>query len=279
MEVLLAEDGAGIHYLRLGKGSPVIFLHGWSASAKDWLPFASALADHHEVICWDARGHGGHPLNPETSTHVREMAADLQLLIQHHGLENVLLVGHSMGALTLWQYIRDFGCERLAGVCIIDQSPKLVTDDQWKNGIYGNFDRAHNQRLIEALRKDFAEGLLQLVANGYNRKSYENYTRNSRGFQQMREHLQTLDGEPLVQCWESLTAADFRDVLPQTSVPALLIYGDESQFYGPAVANYVTESIPDTELHIYENSDHSPQLFHRERFIWDLQKFARKIAQ
>ncbi|WP_299198835.1 alpha/beta hydrolase [uncultured Amphritea sp.] len=279
MEVIIAEDGAKIHYLRLGKGSPVIFLHGWSASAKDWLPFASAMADHHEVICWDARGHGGHPLNPGTSTHVREMATDLQRLIHHHDLDKVLLVGHSMGALTLWQYIRDFGCDRLAGVCIIDQSPKLVTDEQWKNGIYGDFDRVHNQRLIRTLREDFAEGLLQLVANGYNRKSYENYTRNSRGFQQMREHLQTLDGEPLVQCWESLTAADYRDVLPQISVPALLIYGDESQFYGPAVAEYVKENIPDTELHIYENSDHSPQLFHRERFVWDLQKFARQITQ
>ncbi|WP_428034915.1 alpha/beta fold hydrolase [Amphritea sp.] len=279
MEVLQAKDGAKIHYLRLGKGSPIIFLHGWSASAKDWLPFASALADYHEVICWDARGHGGHPLNPETSTHVREMAADLQLLMQHHDLDNALLVGHSMGALTLWQYVQDFGCERLAGVCIIDQSPKLVTDGQWQNGIYGKFNQADNQRLIETLREDFAEGLLQLVANGYNRKSYENYNRNSRGFQQMREHLQTLDGEPLVQCWESLTAADYRDVLPLISAPALLIYGDESQFYSQAVAEYVRDRIPNAELHIYEKADHSPQLFHRERFIWELQKFARKIAQ
>ena len=279
MEQITASDGAKIHYLRLGKGSPVIFLHGWSASAKDWLPFASALADQHEVICWDARGHGGHSLPPGSSTHIQDMAADLQQLIQHHDLNNVLLVGHSMGALTLWQYIRDFGCDRLSGVCIIDQSPKLLTDDQWQNGIYGHFDQTDNQRLIDLLRKDFAEGLLQLVANGYNRKSYENYTRNSRGFQQMREHLETLDGEPLVRCWESLTAADYRDVLPQITIPALLIYGDESQFYGPAVAEYVRDAIPDTELHIYENSDHSPQLFHRERFIWDLQKFARKIAE
>ena len=277
MEKITAKDGTTINYIRLGKGSPVIFLHGWSSSAKDWLPFASELADHHEVICWDARGHGGHHLAEGSSTHIRDMAADLQQLIKHHNLENITLVGHSMGALTLWQYIRDFGCERLSGVCIIDQSPKLVTDDQWHNGIYGNFNHAANTRLISKLREDFAEGLLQLVANGYNRKSYENYQRNSRGFQQIREHLQTLEGEPLVQCWESLTAADYRDVLPQVSVPALLIYGDESQFYSQKVAEYVRDNIPLTELHIYENSDHSPQLWHRERFVWDLQQFCRKL--
>lgn len=31
-------------------------------------------------------------------------------------------VGHSMGALTLWQYIRDFGTSRISKVCFIDQS-------------------------------------------------------------------------------------------------------------------------------------------------------------
>ncbi len=277
MEKITTKDGSSLRYLRFGKGRPVIFLHGWSSSGKDWLPFASELAESHEVFCWDARGHGGHPLAPGTSTHVKDMAADLQELIEHHQLENVLVLGHSMGALTLWQYIRDFGCDRLAGVCIIDQSPKLVTDEQWQMGVYGNFDSAANQRLIALLRESFAEGLLQLVANGYNKKSYDNYHQNSHSFQRLRQHLETLEGEPLVQCWESLTEADFRSVLPQVSVPALLIYGDESQFYSQQVAEYVRDAIPDTELHTYEASDHSPHLFHRERFIWDLQQFAQKL--
>ncbi|MDO6565224.1 alpha/beta hydrolase [Amphritea sp. 1_MG-2023] len=276
MEKITAKDGTEIHYLRLGKGSPILFLHGWSASAKDWLPFAAELADEHEVICWDARGHGAHPLKPGTRTDVQSMAADLQQLIEHHDLKNIMLIGHSMGALTLWQYMRDFGCDRLARIGIIDQSPKLLTDAQWSNGIYGHFDHQANQQLINLLRQDFAEGLLQLVANGYNRQSYENYQRNSRGFQQMREQLQKLDSEPLVQCWESLTAADYRDVLPHINVPALLIYGDESQFYAPSVAEYVSQQIPETVLHRYENADHSPQLWHRERFIWDIKQFIRQ---
>lgn len=279
MEKITSADGVDIHYLRLGTGSPVIFLHGWSASAREWLPFASELADHHDVICWDARGHGGHNQPQNSSTHVADMAADLNQLINELKLDQVTLVGHSMGALTLWQYIRDFGCDRLAGICIVDQSPKLVTDEQWHNGIYGHFNQAANNRLIAKLREDFAEGLLQLVANGYNRKSYDNYQRNSRGFQQMREYLQSLNGEPLVQCWESLTAADYRDVLPTISVPALLIYGDESQFYSQQVAEYVRDTIPVAELHTYENSDHSPQLWHRERFIWDLKQFCEKLER
>ncbi|GGK81583.1 alpha/beta fold hydrolase [Amphritea balenae] len=277
MEKITSKDGINIRYLRLGKGTPVIFLHGWTSSSIGWLPFASELADQHEVYCWDARGHGGHEIAEGASTHVRDMASDLQQLIEYHQLENVTLVGHSMGALTMWQYIRDFGCDKLSGVCIIDQSPKLVTDDHWHNGIYGNFNQAANTRFISKLREDFAEGLLQLVANGYNRKSYENYQQNARGFQQLREHLRTLESEPLVKCWESLTAADYRDVLPQICVPALLIYGDESQFYSADVAEYVRRNIPLADLHTYENSDHSPQLWHRDRFVYDLRTFVTRL--
>ncbi|MEH6579464.1 MAG: alpha/beta hydrolase [Amphritea sp.] len=275
MENITAIDGTQINYIRLGKGSPLIFLHGWSASARDWLPFAAELADKHDIICWDARGHGGHSHAPGTSMHIETMAQDLDQLIKHHDLDRVTLVGHSMGALTLWEYISQFGCDKLAGICIVDQSPKLVTNSDWPHGIYGNFDQQANSRLISELRKDFAEGLLQLVANGYNRNSLENYRINSRGFQLMREQLQQQEAAPLVQCWESLSAQDYRSVLPTITVPALLIYGDESQFYSKQVADYVAEQIPQSDLRTYEKSDHSPQLWHKERFVYDLKQFTQ----
>lgn len=278
MENITSTDGVAIHYLRLGTGSPLIFLHGWSASARDWLPFAAELAAHHDVICWDARGHGGHPTAPGTRMDIAQMAADLAQLIEHHQLESVTLVGHSMGALTLWEYIRQYGCQRLAAICVVDQSPKLITDNDWQHGIYGEFDQAANTRLIDRLRDNFAEGLLHLVAHGYNRKSLDNYQRNSRGFQQMREHLQQLNAEPLVRCWESLSAQDYRPVLGDITVPALLIYGDESQFYSAQVADYVAQQIPQAQLHTYEQSDHSPQLWHRERFVYDLKRFTDSLA-
>jgi hypothetical protein len=51
-----------------------------------------------------------------------------------------------MGALTLWQYIRDFGTGRLARLCFIDQSPKLLTDSTWSHGIYGDFDDSRSRK-------------------------------------------------------------------------------------------------------------------------------------
>jgi non-heme chloroperoxidase len=67
------------------------------------------------------------------------MARDLKQVIDTLAREAPLLVGHSMGALTLWQYVARYGCRGLGGLCIIDQSPKLVTDAGWRLGIYGDF--------------------------------------------------------------------------------------------------------------------------------------------
>lgn len=278
MEKFTAPDGTSIRYISIGHGRPIIFLHGWTASAREWLPFASELADHFQVFCWDARGHGDHEYPEECDTHIQLMAKDLQQLIEKYDLQDVVLVGHSMGALTSWEYIRQFGTDRLGGLCIVDQSPKLVTDESWPHGIYSNFPTDKNQQLIQRLSENFAEGVLELVAFGNNKRSRENFERNSRGFQQMREYLQQLPGPILTACWQSLTAQDYRDVMDKINVPALLIYGDESQFYSTTLAEWVATNIKDAELHIYENSDHSPQLWHRERFVYDVRRFVTQLS-
>ncbi|SIS74847.1 alpha/beta fold hydrolase [Neptunomonas antarctica] len=278
MEILKATDNTSIHYISLGAGdTTLVFLHGWTASVREWLPFASELSEKHGVICWDARGHGKHAYATDTEMTLPRMADDLNELLNHLDVHDVVLIGHSMGALTAWEYIRRHGQKRLKGLCIIDQSPKLVVDVQWKHGVYGNLDETKNKHLIQRFTTDFAEGVLELIAFGNNRRSRENYDSNSRGFQQMRDYLKTLPGTLLTRCWVSITQQDYRDVLPQIHCPTLLIYGDESQFYNQDVQQWVAEAIADSELYIYPDSDHSPHLWHKERFIYDLNRFVEAL--
>lgn len=178
-----------------------------------------------------------------------------------------------MGALTLWQYIRDFGTERLSRLCIIDQSPKLLTDGSWEHGIYGKFDQSQANELLNLLREDFAEGVLKLTAFGLNRRARDKYLANASGWERSRLALRTQNPEPLIACWNSLTAADYRDVLNQIDIPAMLVYGGESNFYRVETAHYVASQIPNAVLHIYEGTDHSPHQWQRERFAKELMEF------
>ncbi|MBW7903536.1 MAG: alpha/beta hydrolase [Rhodocyclaceae bacterium] len=274
MDHFTADDGERICLKISGDGPPLLLLHGWTASHAEWFPYLAELNRHHTVYRWDARGHGGHSLRTQTPPTVARMARDLRQLLTHHDLDGVCAVGHSMGALTLWQYLRDYGSERIGRLCLIDQSPKLLTDDDWRHGIYGDFDAARAQRFVSQLEEDFAETVLRLGALGLNRRAREKYEENAKGWEKARAWLRQLDAKPLIACWQSLTEADYRLVLGEIDVPTLLIYGGESNFYHAATAHYVRDSIPNALLHIYEGTDHSPHQWQRERFTRDLLTFA-----
>jgi pimeloyl-ACP methyl ester carboxylesterase len=275
MSHFFADDGTKIHLKISGQGSPIVMLHGWTSSHQEWFPFLGELEKQHQVFRWDARGHGGHDLGDGKSPTAERMAKDLANLIDHYQLDKVAVVGHSMGALTLWQYIRDFGTEQLSRLCIIDQSPKLMTDDQWNHGIYGDFNADKAGEMLSWLHEDFAEAVLKLTAFGLNQRARDRYLAGASGWERSRTALRAQNSRPLIDCWASLTAADYREELGKIDVPSMLVYGGESNFYRNETAHYVASQIPNAILHIYEGADHSPHQWQRERFVKELIKFIK----
>lgn len=273
MNRFTADDGEALHVHIQGQGSPIVMLHGWAASHEEWTPFVEALSQKHSVYSWDARAHGGHELVTDTPVTVQRMAQDLRNMLQRFELSDVTLVGHSMGALTIWEYIRQFGTEGLSRLCLIDQSPKLVTDAEWPLGIYGDFDAQRAANFLAMLHEDFAEGVLRLCAHSLNQRARKTYDANTKGWQVERTRLRQLQPNALIDIWTSLTVADYRDVLSKIDIPTLLIYGELSNFYTTETAHYVQSHIPQAELHIYKGTDHSPHLWQVKRFVRDLLGF------
>ena len=269
-----ADDGEVLHVWRHGDhGSAVVFLHGWTASHLEWSPFVHELEQHHRVFRWDARAHGGQaPRTGKVATAAR-MARDLDHMIEACGLHGACFVGHSMGALTLWQYVRDYGTAKLGSLCCIDQSPKLITDATWSLGIYGNFDHTAAADLTAHLREDFAEGVLRLTALGLNEQARTGYQANSRGWQKLREALRLLPAEALIDCWQDLVHLDLRDVMPRIDRPTLLVHGGRSNFYPIEIAHWLAAQLPQARVSIHEEANHSPHLLDVRRFLDELQAF------
>ncbi len=272
------DDNLGLCVAVQGSGPAVLFLHGWTSSHREWLSYAEPLSDAFCTYCRDARGHGEHNPRAAAALTVQRMADDLHDLIVHFSLDHPLLVGHSMGALTAWEYIRRYGSADLGGLVVIDQSPKLITDSEWSHGIYGEFPAPRNDHFIARCEADFAESVLRLVGEGNNARARAEYASDSDRTRRIRAYLRQLDAAPLIEVWKSLTLQDYRAVLPNIGVPTLLIHGDESHFYSVEVAKYLRERIPRATLHVYEGSDHSPHLWQRERFLKDLRDFAQHTA-
>ena len=141
------------------------------------------------------------------------------------------------------------------------------------HGIYGDFDAARSQRLIDALEQGFVESVLRLAAHGLNERARASYDRDSGGWRTLREAMRSLAPGPLIAIWRSLVAADYRAVLPHITVPVLLVHGERSNFYTAATARYLLDRLPDARLVSYEGADHSPQLADPDRFAADLLGF------
>jgi pimeloyl-ACP methyl ester carboxylesterase len=267
---ITADDGETLHLRHRGEGPPVLLLHGWTSSHMAFSPLVEQLSKTYQVLRPDARGHGGHALSANPAPDVKRLARDIINLLDHQKIDRVAAVGHSMGALTLWQCLRDFGSARFSHLAFIDQSPKLTTDASWQGGIYGDFDSARSQQLIDDLEADFVEAVLRLVAFGLNDKARASYLRNSSGWRAVRESLQTIHPGSAIAIWKSLVAADYRAVLPKINVPTLLAYGTCSNFYTAETARFVSSQIPQARLSFYEGADHGPHLAQPERFVSEL---------
>lgn len=81
--------------------SPLIILHGFFASSRNWRQIAQRLADRFHVYVPDMRNHGASPPHPVMD--YPAMAADLLRFIDERGLKTTSLLGHSMGGkVAMW---------------------------------------------------------------------------------------------------------------------------------------------------------------------------------
>lgn len=87
-----------LHYRELGEGKPLMILHGLFGFSDNWQTHAKKLADYYRVILVDLRNHGHSPWSEEFSYDL--MAQDVLELIDDLQLEDLILVGHSMGGKT-----------------------------------------------------------------------------------------------------------------------------------------------------------------------------------
>jgi N-formylmaleamate deformylase len=96
-------DAAGmrLHYVRSGgDGPPLVFAHGVGDDGWCWRVVAEALAPAYDVVLVDARGHG-RSAEPADGYGAAVQADDLRWLISALALDSPVLVGHSMGAMTV----------------------------------------------------------------------------------------------------------------------------------------------------------------------------------
>ena len=97
MSVVTLENNL-IHYEVLGRGRPLIFLHGWVGSWRYWIPTMQAASISCRAYALDLWGFGDTPNLPEKYS-LEQQANLLNAFIEEMGIGKIAIVGHGLGAL------------------------------------------------------------------------------------------------------------------------------------------------------------------------------------
>ena len=102
-------SGSRLYVEQLGSPSapPIVLVHGWAMDSTIWFYAKRDLARNFRVLCWDLPGMGkSSPASP-SAIGLTEFAQDLRTVIGLAGPSKVVLVGHSIGGMTIQTLARD----------------------------------------------------------------------------------------------------------------------------------------------------------------------------
>ena len=126
------EPGVKLYYEVSGKGSPLVFVPGWTFSTEFFKHQITHFSKTHCVVSFDPRSQGRSSLTLQGNDYETQ-GADLCKLIDHLNLKEPVLVGWSAASLTLWSAVRHRGTAPFKGFVFIDMPPAPMTGkvDDW----------------------------------------------------------------------------------------------------------------------------------------------------
>jgi len=97
-------NGIDLEVFSAGAGRPVVLCHGWPELAYSWRHQIPVLADAgYKVLAPNQRGYGRSSRPAEVSAYdIVHLTGDLIGLLDHHGYDDALFVGHDWGAIVVW---------------------------------------------------------------------------------------------------------------------------------------------------------------------------------
>ena len=117
-----------LFYRTYGRGNPMIILHGLFEMSDTWVGFAKHWAGDFQVILPDLRNHGFSPHSPEHNSKV--MADDILELAQDLKLNNIILIGYSMGGRVAMNFTQRF-THFVKKLIVIDMAPDSYKPDDF----------------------------------------------------------------------------------------------------------------------------------------------------
>lgn len=122
-------NGQTLSFQTLGKGEPVLLIHGFCEDHSIWLEFLETITEEgYQFILPDLPGFGGSPLAQKTS--IKEMGQMMLSLMNELGHSSFHLVGHSMGGYISLAMLEDTSEEQIRSITLFHSHPFADSQDK-----------------------------------------------------------------------------------------------------------------------------------------------------
>ena len=260
-------DGTRIRFTKRGNEGPTfVLIHGWKQSHRLFDRVTSDLARDSTVLAYDQRGMGESD-KPDCAYDFATMAADLGELLDAFHLEDVCLVGWSMGCTTALQLVA--GDHPRVGRVVLVNGPLRLTKTE-----------------------EFPFALEPAELAGYVDRMEETWPREELGFYEeslLRENRFLAGWLDQVGRQTPLDVAlklvrqqgmiDHRGVIEEAGIPVLAAYSRHDPYWPVELAEWIARRARRGSVHVFEQSAHCAPLEESEEFCRVLRGFAADAQQ
>ncbi|WP_421121106.1 alpha/beta fold hydrolase [Aquihabitans daechungensis] len=245
-------DGGSVHVLEKGEGRPLVLLHGITLRADVWAPQFHQLADRYRVIAVDLRGHGSSRAGDD-GFGIARLADDLATLLTELDLHHAVLVGHSMGGMTVMQFCgnhTDVLADRVDGLVFVATRAHQVFPPYLDRG--ARRLAARGQAMVDSgqVLPSRATVTTQAARLAFGDKP------SPKAVQIVAEMGQSMVPESLMPSLSGLIEHDARDALRTTHTPSLVIVGTRDLLTPVPSARHLAHLLPASELVVLPRAGH-----------------------
>jgi len=241
-------NGETLAYVPLGDpaGPPVVLIHGYTDSARDWVPLVPYLASRLRLLLLDLRGHG-HSGKPECCYTRFDFAYDIKLLLDALQITRADIVGHSLGSV-IAQTFAEFWPQRTGRVVLISSTGCPPPGAPPRPPAYDY--AAEIRKLKEPIDPD-SPFMIEWWSSPT--KVDEEFIRRQRrdaAAIPLNVWLAVLD--------QGLGSCDLQQTLPRLRAPTLLIWGSKDPIMPEEVRQTLREALPHAEVRVFPGLGHNP---------------------
>ncbi|HXQ43839.1 MAG TPA: alpha/beta hydrolase [Acidimicrobiales bacterium] len=274
------DDGGRIHVVERGQGPPLVLLHGFMLTSAIWVHQLRDLADHHRIVAVDLRGHG-QSLPGSSPPGIGRLASDVRAVMETLGVENAVVVGHSMGGMVALRLADDLPLDerrrRVAGIVLVSTTAgPFATLPGWTGVV-----RVTGPVTARAL----------LVGERWGAKALPSrdlrwwLTRLGFGADAPAVQVRFVEamhrGTPsrtLADLIPSLATFDLSSRLGSLDLPVLVVVGSHDKLTAPRLARRMAGALPEAQLVELPRCGHMPMLERRHEFSRLVDEFTAKIS-